>query len=83
MLRSARPVCLAHTDALHVTETFRLTDPKHIAYEMTIEDPKAYTKPWKNTRTFTLRPDWELAEYNCNENNKEVNEGHLKYPGSK
>jgi hypothetical protein len=52
-----------------------------MAYEVTIEDPKAYTRPWKNTRTFTLRPDWELLEYNCNENNKEVMEGHIKYPG--
>jgi hypothetical protein len=72
-----------HTDALHVIETFRRTDASHIAYEMTIDDPKAYTKPWKNTRTFTLRPDWELLEYNCNENNKEVNEGHLKLPPGK
>lgn len=72
-----------HTDALHVIETFKLTDADHIAYEMTIEDPKAYTRPWKNTRTFTKRKDWEIMEYNCNENNKEVMEGHLKYPGAK
>ena len=39
-----------HTDALHLTERYTLTDPQHIAYEMTIDDPKAYTKPWKNTR---------------------------------
>jgi hypothetical protein len=70
-----------HTDALHVTERFHRTDLGHMSYEVTIEDPKAYTRPWKNARTFTLRPDWELLEYNCNENNKEVMEGHLKPPG--
>ncbi len=72
-----------HTDALHVTERFTRTDLGHMAYEMTIDDPKAYTHPWKNTRTFMLRPDWELLEYSCNENNKEVMEGHLKPPVKK
>jgi len=67
-----------HTEALHVVEHFRRTDPKHLAYDVTIIDPGAYTKPWKNVRTFTLRPDWDVLEYNCEENNKEVNEGHIK-----
>jgi hypothetical protein len=72
-----------HTDALHVVERLTRTDLGHMSYEITIDDPKAYTKPWKNTRAFTLRPDWELLEYNCNENNKEVMEGHLKAPVKK
>ncbi len=72
-----------HTDALHVIERLTRTDLGHMSYEMTIDDPKAYTKPWKNTRTFLLRPDWELLEYSCNENNKEVMEGHLKPPAKK
>jgi hypothetical protein len=67
-----------HTEALHVIEHFKRADANHIAYDVTIVDPGAYTKPWKNVRTFTLRPDWELLEYNCEENNKEVTEGHIK-----
>jgi hypothetical protein len=67
-----------HTEALHVVERFQRTDAKHMSYEVTITDPGAYTRPWKNTRTFTLRPDWELMEYSCEENNKEVTEGHIK-----
>ena len=67
-----------HSDALHVIERFTRTDAEHIAYEITIEDPKAYTKPWKNIRTFTLRPDWELVEYVCEENNRDLVEGHIK-----
>jgi hypothetical protein len=67
-----------HSEDLHVVERFERTDLGHLKYEVTVEDPKAYTKPWKNTRVFTLRPDWELQEYNCNENNKEVTEGHIK-----
>jgi hypothetical protein len=67
-----------HSDALHVIERFQRIDDKSMAYEVTIDDPKAYTKPWKNTRTFTLRPDWEVMEYSCEENNKDVLEGHIK-----
>jgi hypothetical protein len=67
-----------HSDALHVIERFTRTDAAHIAYEIAIEDPKAYTKPWKNVRTFTLRPDWELVEYVCEENNRDLVEGHIK-----
>ena len=68
------------SDQLHVTQRWTRTDLGHIAFEMTIEDPKAYTKPWKNTRTFTLRPDWEIMEYSCEENNKSLWEGRIKVP---
>ena len=34
----------------------------------------------KNTRTFTLRPDWEMMEYSCEENNKSLWEGRIKVP---
>jgi hypothetical protein len=67
-----------HSDAMHTVERFTRTDDKHIGYEITIEDPKAFTKPWKNTRVFTLRPDWEVMEYSCEENNKDFTEGHIK-----
>ena len=67
-----------HSGGLRVLERFTPTDPMHIAYEITIDDPKAYTKPFQNARTFTRRTDWELTEYNCNENNKDVREGHVK-----
>jgi hypothetical protein len=43
-----------------------------------IDDSKAFTKLWKNTRVFTLRPDWEIMEYSREENNKDFNEGHIK-----
>ena len=66
--------------ALHTVERFTRADDKHIAYEITLEDSRAFTKPWKNTRTFTLRPDWEIMEYSCEENNKDLYEGHIKAP---
>ena len=69
-----------HSDALHVIERFTRTDGKHIAYEVTIDDPKTFTKTWTNQRIFTLRPDWEIMEYSCEENNKDLYDGHIKAP---
>jgi hypothetical protein len=42
-----------HSDALHLTQTFRRIDAEHIAYTGTVDDPKIYTRPWTNERTFT------------------------------
>jgi len=67
-----------HSTQMHVVEKFTRTDPMHIAYEVTVADPKAYKEPFTNKRVFTLKPDWELMEYSCEENNKEVTEGHVK-----
>jgi hypothetical protein len=67
-----------HSDQMHVTERYTRTDATHIRYEVIINDPVMYTRPWKNVRTFTLRPDWEIMEYSCMENNKDLLEGHIK-----
>lgn len=66
-----------HSDGLHLIQTFHRTDAGHIAYTVTVDDRKAYTKPWKNERTFT-RMNAELIEYSCEENNKAMREGHIK-----
>ena len=58
------------TELLHVTERFRRKDFGHMDIEITIDDPKAYTKPWTVTLPLTFRADDELIEYICNENNK-------------
>jgi hypothetical protein len=67
-----------HSDQMHVIERWQRPDLGHINYEITIDDPKFYTKPWKNTRVFTLRTDWQIMEYSCEENNKDFLEGHIK-----
>jgi hypothetical protein len=67
-----------HSDQMKITETYLRTDAKHIQYEVTVEDSRIYREPWKNTRTFTLRPDWDIMEYSCEENNKDLNNGHIK-----
>ncbi len=66
------------SDQLHTIERFHRRDLGHIDYVLTIDDPKTYTKPWNSVRTWTLRPDWEIMEYSCEENNKDIRDGHIK-----
>ena len=61
-----------HTDALHVTERFRRLDFGHLELRATIDDPKAYSKPWTVTIPIELVPDTELLEQVCNENERDV-----------
>jgi hypothetical protein len=61
-----------HTEGLHLTERFHRRDFGHLEIQMTFDDPKAYTKPWTITEQATFRPDDELLEYICSENNKDV-----------
>ncbi len=69
-----------HSDQLTLTERFTRTDADHIQYQVTVDDPKTYTEPFTESREFTLRPDWDLIEYSCNENNKGLVEGRIKVP---
>ncbi len=54
-----------HTDALHITERFRRKDFGHMEIGVTIDDPKAYTKPWDITIPYDFLPDTELIEAIC------------------
>ena len=60
------------TEQLRVTERMRRRDFGHLDMEVTVDDPKAYTKPWTVKLAFTLLPDAELLEYVCSENNKDL-----------
>ena len=56
-----------HSDALRVVERFRRINHDHLLVEITIEDPKAYAKPWTAHLDFLLRPKWRLEEQFCEE----------------
>ena len=61
------------SDALHVTEHIHFIDPQHLAYDVTWEDSKTYTKPIQNTRVLSrMKPGDELMEYWCMENNRDL-----------
>jgi hypothetical protein len=60
------------TEALHVTMRFHRKDFGHMNIGITIDDPKAYTKPWSVNVEATLLPNTELMEFICLENEKDV-----------
>jgi hypothetical protein len=61
---------LPHSEALHVVERIRRADHETLVDDFTIEDPKAYTKPITAHQVYKLKPDWEIQEFVCEENNK-------------
>jgi hypothetical protein len=64
------------TDGAHLTERFRRPDFGHLTIEVTIDDPKAYTKPWTVSVNQHIMLDTELIEFICQENEKDSS--HLK-----
>ena len=54
-----------HTEALHITERFRRRDFGHMDLVMTIDDPKAFTRPFSLRIPKTLAPDTDLLESVC------------------
>jgi hypothetical protein len=60
------------TDALHLTERIRRRDFGHMDIQITIDDPKAYTKPWTAQLHPELLPDTDLLEFVCGENERDV-----------
>jgi hypothetical protein len=60
------------TEALRLTERFHRPNFGHLDLAMTIDDPKAYTKPWTVNLQFVARPDTDLIEYVCDENEKDL-----------
>ena len=63
--RSALP----HTDRLHMIERVTRVDFDTLDYEVILDDPGAYTAPWKSGYTKQWQPDIDLFEYVCQENN--------------
>ena len=60
------------TEALQVTTRFHRKDVGHMDIGITIDDPKAYTKPWGTTVEVTLLPNTQLMEFICLENEKKT-----------
>jgi hypothetical protein len=60
-----------HSDALRLTQRFTRTDLGHMELAVTVDDPKAFLKPWTATTMLLLRPDTDLLENVC-ENDKTI-----------
>jgi hypothetical protein len=61
------------TEALHVQERFRRTSFGNLEIQSTIDDPKAYTKPWTTTvQKNRIQLATDILEFICNENEKDI-----------
>ena len=58
------------TEGLTLTERFRRVNYGRLEIDLTIDDPKAYTKPWTVRVNHRLSPSDQLIEFICNENEK-------------
>jgi len=59
-----------HSDKMKIVERFKLADPDTMSIETTITDPEALTAPYTTTRTLRRHRAWTIAEYICEENNR-------------
>jgi hypothetical protein len=74
-----RPTGMVHTDALHLVERISRPDYDTLHYEVTIDDPKAYTRPWTARWDIPWSND-EMLEYFCQDYNVDL--PHLVAPDS-
>jgi hypothetical protein len=59
-----------HSDKMKIVERFKLADPDTMSIETTITDPEALTAPYTTNRTLRRHRAWTIAEYICEENNR-------------
>jgi hypothetical protein len=58
-----------HSEQLTLTERFTRIDPQMIDYEIRVEDPLTWERPWTMRMTITQQPGYEIYEYACHEGN--------------
>src|SRR5215468_2670509 len=63
---------IPQSEQLHAVERFTRVDENTINYQVTIEDPKVFTSPWKVAMPLHREPDYQLFEYACHEGNRAV-----------
>jgi hypothetical protein len=69
-----------HSDALHLTERYTPTGENTLLYEVTVDDPKVYTRPWKMSMPLYRRMEknMQLLEFNWVPYVEELIYGHLR-----
>ena len=59
-----------HSSKMKIVERFKLADPDTMTIETTITDPEVLKEPFTSTRTLRRHRAWTIAEYICEENNR-------------
>ena len=69
-----------HSDALHIVERFTWRSPETLNYEVTIEDPNVFTRPWSMSMPLYRRvePNAEVLEFRCVEFVEDLMYGDLR-----
>jgi len=69
-----------HSEALHVVERYTAVSPDRIQYDVTIEDPKVFTRPWKMSMSLYRRVEKnaQIMEFKCVEFAEDLIYGHLR-----
>jgi hypothetical protein len=60
------------SEQMRITERFYQLEPGILADDITLDDPTVYTAPWKQERRYRFRPELNLQEFVCLENNRNV-----------
>jgi hypothetical protein len=60
---------LRHSADMKLTERITRVEPDLLQYEVTIDDPKTYTRPWKISLPLGSPPGFQLLPYECHEGN--------------
>jgi len=66
------------SEAMHLVERYRRRDFGHMDIDITIDDPKMYTKPFTIKVTHLLQADSDILEYFCAENEKDTSHAKAK-----
>ena len=69
---SGRIKGIPQSEALHVIERFTRVDQDTINYEVTINDPNIYTRPWKVAIPLSRDSNYQIFEYACQEGNHAI-----------
>jgi hypothetical protein len=60
---------IPQSETMRVTERFTANGPNTIDYQVTIDDPKVYSKPWTVAMPFNRDDSYQFYEYSCHEGN--------------
>jgi Family of unknown function (DUF6152) len=72
---------LPHTESLRLTEKFSRPDFNTLRYEVLVNDPGTYTRPWSSAWTLRWVADQDIQEYFCQDNSKD--EPHMVGPAGR
>ncbi len=60
-------VGMLYSDAMEIDERWHLVAPDRLMLEITMTDPKVFTRPWISKRYYERHADWDIGEYACDE----------------